>query len=869
MISKFITLINDDLETSSLFPSLVIENLVYVPSVSDLLRGRTDSIWTTLNSSVSSKFNANERTKIPINFDNFEDLVVDAGFLGKWKQRVKISPKKVFFGLIPSSPTTFIPNYNPEAWRSFILGNQSPRFVATEPFAPTFRQPSANSEVGNRNATTEQQRTARQAANPNIPLASRTQQTTTSQPSTGPTVQEQSNVPFVAQDAPRQEPQQFDFVGTLIQNRPFFDHVASLVAPFEQKELKRKGISGGVMSVSVSPKYNFFVEEYEREIENVPEQILPNIYSFIIEEDTLDAQNTIHRQLITLGGALDETYVDVFNNSGEKIADESKGEFYEKFSLAFSKGIDKGKQDFLVSKFKKQIFSDLSENSVYTRAFLKQNLFPMFFEIKFETDRTTEFAQILKETSLAEVLLNDLLSENISEATKQFLKGSSVLSTEGQTTINDHVELRTWDLSTWMKNLLQSNGNNFIPNAVFFSNSENPTIGSNQQFAFYRNLLSAIFIGKVKDLVKARLRTYEDLIDGKTAPTETVFYKIEKKDKFSGEVLQETWFLNSNDVNIIDFIDTQVKYNKEYTFTVFAYQFILGNKYEYKLEQLNDDNAFINVFNEPDLLLVEVPLHVQHARMVDNPPIYPDVNFITFRHINNQIKILLNGNVDSFHAMPVIILPEDEKEVKNVRQSQSLEDDEQIFYAEDDIPAEFEIFRLNKKPTKWSDFASGRVISVKTDVDPKTDLKASSASIIENIFPNQKYYYTFRTRDNHGHISNPSPIFEVELVDDSGAIYPIVKIVQFDRGDELRKSNKSFRRFVHISPALSQTVVNEKKSGMFENGERLKSIVGHRNVHLGVVDESVWNKDFKIRITSKKTGRKIDLNILFKNTFKR
>ena len=33
---------------------------------------------------------------------------------------------------------------------------------------------------------------------------------------------------------------------------------------------------------------------------------------------------------------------------------------------------------------------------------------------------------------------------------------------------------------------------------------------------------------------------------------------------------------------------------------------------------------------------------------------------------------------------------------------------------------------------------------------------------------------------------------------------------------------------------------------------------------LGQQSEAVWNKDFKMRITSKKTGRKIDINLNFK-----
>ena len=35
------------------------------------------------------------------------------------------------------------------------------------------------------------------------------------------------------------------------------------------------------------------------------------------------------------------------------------------------------------------------------------------------------------------------------------------------------------------------------------------------------------------------------------------------------------------------------------------------------------------------------------------------------------------------------------------------------------------------------------------------------------------------------------------------------------------------------------------------------------NVTFGNAEESIWDKQFKIRLTSKKTGRKIDLNITY------
>jgi hypothetical protein len=112
-----------------------------------------------------------------------------------------------------------------------------------------------------------------------------------------------------------------------------------------------------------------------------------------------------------------------------------------------------------------------------------------------------------------------------------------------------------------------------------------------------------------------------------------------------------------------------------------------------------------------------------------------------------------------------------------------------------------------------------------------------------------------RSVDYHDKISNPTHIFEVELINDNGTIYPNIEIVQFDKNEMLKTNLKSFRRYLKIAPALKQILVKD------ENKEK-------DNIKLGLSTESVWDKNMKIRLTSKQTGRKIDLNFKFKYDIK-
>ena len=51
----------------------------------------------------------------------------------------------------------------------------------------------------------------------------------------------------------------------------------------------------------------------------------------------------------------------------------------------------------------------------------------------------------------------------------------------------------------------------------------------------------------------------------------------------------------------------------------------------------------------------------------------------------------------------------------------------------------------------------------------------------------------------------------------------------------------------------------------YERIEGIDTAKGLKEVPLGLEEEQVWGKKFKIRLTSKNTGKKIDLNISFEH----
>ena len=170
---------------------------------------------------------------------------------------------------------------------------------------------------------------------------------------------------------------------------------------------------------------------------------------------------------------------------------------------------------------------------------------------------------------------------------------------------------------------------------------------------------------------------------------------------------------------------------------------------------------------------------------------------------------------------------------------------------------------------RYTDFAGNKRASVSTLIpDPDKTIRATSNTYLEALQPNVKYYYTFRTEDFHGNVSNPTIVYEIELVDDAGAVYPIVRTYEFPIHSD-KTPSKTMKKMMQIIPKLEQVTANLEENIIdTTEGVPWEDPNDPPEIKLGspaVAGDSIWNKRFKIRLTSKKTGKKVDLNVSFES----
>jgi hypothetical protein len=263
----------------------------------------------------------------------------------------------------------------------------------------------------------------------------------------------------------------------------------------------------------------------------------------------------------------------------------------------------------------------------------------------------------------------------------------------------------------------------------------------------------------------------------------------------------------------------------------------------------------------PDVRIMKTPLYREpEVVIVDKPPLPPLTNVYPISGQKNKILLTLENQSGERDLEPIPFSNQDASYFDVVRKSQKrtfrLPSGDyykpSLTFASDDAPLSYEVYRIKgDKPRNYNSFINSLYKTL--------DLQNYETSLEDTIETNTKYYYTFRTIDRHKNVSNPSPIYEVEMVENSDITYPIIKLCEFDNEKEY-SDTKRFRRFLMVDAADQQVFLNEEETQI----DGSTAVTGVNPV-LGTATKSIWNgKRFKFRIRSRDTGRALDLNLSFK-----
>ena len=528
-------------------------------------------------------------------------------------------------------------------------------------------------------------------------------------------------------------------------------------------------------------------------------------------------------------------------------------------------------------------------------------LYPFHAEIQVPLGRGSEIAQAIQDSTLGAVLMRDFSENENSNSLESMQKEALYYSIDmfpangANQTNNFTVNFNTMNLNDWWSYDLPiwaDTSPPALPRTSMFISDEDTfqqdlaSRGTTSEDTWNNSWIATLAIptlqGKMINLMQSHARTFDQILDGETAYSESLFYKVKKFKgrKAFGEPLQEFYLYNSTDVDAVmtenrklSFIDTQLRTDTAYTYEVSEFRAVVGTKYSYdssSLSSLEDMYlgedaklyASMMVTVDPVIKIMEVPLFTSTGRVLAPPPMPPDVDVISYKGVSNKLMFFFKSHIGQKLEEPISFSEDQSTDNRQFLLHEKTSNDGEILYSTVEGISAVEVYRMHNKPVNIMDFSGNLFDIISTDVDAVSDMTASSVGKIIKQKPNEKFYYMFRALGSHGESSNPSPVYEIELYNDGGVAYPIVKIVDLEEVSH-RTKTKTFRNLLRITPKIAQSAVNEVQSGLISEDGTLGNAIA-QNITLGLEDEPLFGKRFKVRLTSKKTGKKIDLNIDFK-----
>tara|TARA_Y100001938_G_scaffold138908_1_gene205057 strand:- start:9008 stop:11758 length:2751 start_codon:yes stop_codon:yes gene_type:complete len=707
--------------------------------------------------------------------------------------------------------------------------------------------------------------------------------------------------------------------------RSDYDLTGSLgdIALYPQQLINFLTLEGNYGSVSDILDYNPVNLAYEP-YQSAAESLIANIYSDTWSKNTNLTVNYLTGAYVrtTYSGSTQQWVKSklkniLYDNTAVEIRTDSYGPFYE---TAVSKAPYKVKIKFPHDS------GDISDwyggaESDYEQEYFLNSIRDSNFSSKFIKELYRVFGEKDDDLSADETKYIETLN---------YLTASS--GTNDTTTIINEVEgstTATYREVEYMKFLAHCYNNYLSPDDenYFMGPATLTRLSADDINGAYRHINTEATLGVIKDTVawmsgsdNMAVTHYLSILGEHFGHVETLAYRVQKIggnpdiSAYTQNTLQNFWLMK-NDVQDFLFYDTQVKYDAEYTYKVYAYVLVGGFKYKYSdlavsrqlgcelsasgdiglelynpyvegepatdyiwegptVGQFNQDATDSQVFSqvpyiadmylniEPSLRIVEIPIYSKTFKVQDNPA--STLNIVPYQPLNNTHKIGYDLTFGKFSTdvFPDTISDDDEQYKQSYLHAKGYIESSDIIEESVSLSRYIQIYRLTERPTALTDFDGA--LHAELDLS-MADIDLSKNSYTnthynDTVTPNQKYYYLFRVLNQQRNLSHLSEIYEAELINDGGYLYALFNVIYHYEIEEEVYINptKSFKKLFQLQPNMQQVqLVTDDADFTSTAADQIG------NIEVGIADDLIWNKTFKIRLTSKKTGRKIDLNITY------
>lgn len=234
------------------------------------------------------------------------------------------------------------------------------------------------------------------------------------------------------------------------------------------------------------------------------------------------------------------------------------------------------------------------------------------------------------------------------------------------------------------------------------------------------------------------------------------------------------------------------------------------------------------VINTPTVRLIKHKIYsISDLLVQTRPPVYPSIEAIGYKNVNNKIKFNFYGLSGELKQQNVKLNYQPYLEDFSSRKKDI---DGFTIFNNDEPTDNILIFRTEVEPKLYEDFKFYDIA------------KNINGSYVETVQPNKKYWYCFVSQDIHGLYSNPSEIYQAEILSENGLCYPVIQLFNFAK--EKTSNVFYFKNTFNLYPNKSNVIPTEDQQG-----------------NTIWKDNNLFSKKFKFRVRSLATNRIIDINV--------